>query len=313
MPNGCPHWAYLAHLSFNMWCDRPTDRWGKAAQYICYKPYMRFDERLWRDLTSAMVDAGINMVVLDLGDGVEYQSHPEIGVEGAWSVTKLRDELSRLRSIGLEPVPKLNFSTAHDAWLGPYGRMVSTDTYYSVVRDLIAEVSTLFSCPVAFHLGMDEETFAHQAEYQYAVVRQHELWWRDLEAMVHAVSATGTRPWVWSDYAWTKPDVFFAKMPRTVVQSNWYYGDRFDADVPELKLYDDLQAKGYDQMPTGSNWGNDVNFGRTVEYCKGRIAPDYLQGFLHAPWMPTLEAERQTHMAAIAQVADARRKWEAAG
>ena len=33
----------------------------------------------------------MNMVVIDLGDGVKYESHPEIAVKGAWSTTELRE------------------------------------------------------------------------------------------------------------------------------------------------------------------------------------------------------------------------------
>ena len=66
-----------------------------------------------------------------------------------------------LRALGIEPLPKLNFSTCHDAWLGPYSRMVSTPAYYDVCRDLIDEVAELFGGPRFFHLGMDEETAQH--------------------------------------------------------------------------------------------------------------------------------------------------------
>ena len=79
-----------------------------------------------------MTRAGLNMIVIDLGDGVRYQSHPEIAVKKAWSPARLRRELKKLRDAGLEPIPKLNFSTAHDAWLGPYAGIVSSKTYYQV-------------------------------------------------------------------------------------------------------------------------------------------------------------------------------------
>ena len=81
-----------------------------------------------------MARAGMNMLVIDLGDGIRYESHPEIAVQGAWPPARLREELARLRALGLEPIPKLNFSTAHDAWLHDYSRMVSTPAYYKVSR-----------------------------------------------------------------------------------------------------------------------------------------------------------------------------------
>ena len=65
----------------------------------------------------------------------------------------LKEELKKLRDAGLEPIPKLNFSTAHDTWLGPYSRCVSTPTYYKACEDLIEEVVELFDKPRFFHLG----------------------------------------------------------------------------------------------------------------------------------------------------------------
>jgi len=194
----------------------------------------------------------------------------------------------------LEPIPKLNFATTHDIWLGPYARMVSTDIYYAVCRDLIGEVIALFDKPRFFHLGMDEELASYQVRQDYAVVRQNDLWWGDLYFYIGEVEKNGVRPWVWSDYAWHKPDVFFRKMPKSVLQSNWYYGSGFDLNTLKepaktyVKLYNDLETYGYEQVPTGSNHSNAENFELTVDYCKKVIDPSRLFGFMMAPWRPTL-------------------------
>jgi hypothetical protein len=295
-------WAYLVHLSYNMWSDRDVPEWD---QYLGAKPYLRFDDSLWNDILLKMVDVGINMVVIDLGDGVQYQSHPEIAVENAWTVDRLRDELSKMRDIGIEPIPKLNFSTCHDAWLGPYARCVSTDRYYEVCQDLIAEVIDIFG-PRLFHLGMDEETAHHQRHYAYVVIRQHELWWHDLNFLVDQVAKQGVRPWIWSDYVWEHAEAFYKKMPKSVLQSNWYYGADFGKEIKHCKAYLDLEAHGYDQIPTGSNWSTDQNMPRTVTYCAEHIAPQRLVGFLQTVWRPTLEACRDKHMQALDLVGQAR-------
>ena len=70
---------------------------------------------------------------------------------------KLRNEIARLREMGLEPIPKMNFSTAHDIWLGEYSRMVSTKTYYRVCEDLIRDVAELFDHPRLMHIGFRSE------------------------------------------------------------------------------------------------------------------------------------------------------------
>ena len=290
-------WAILLHLSYNMWSDRDAPEWG--LDYVSARPYLRFDEGLWNDLLHGLAQAGVNLLLLDLGDGVRYESHPEIAVEGAWSRDKLVQELGKVRDLGIEPIPKLNFSTSHDAWLGPYARCVSTDTYYAVCRDLIAEVIGLFGKPRFFHLGMDEETARHQRHYGYVVIRQHDLWWHDLHFYVNQVARGGARAWIWSDYVWHHPEAFFAKMPRSVLQSNWYYGAEFGPEMDRVKAYDDLEAHGYDQIPTGSNWRAPESFSRTVGYCAEHVAPERLKGFLQTVWRPTLEDCRHRHEEAI--------------
>ena len=299
-------WGNLLHLGYNMWEDRDEpDLEARRAQ-----PYLRCEPELWRGLTQQMAGAGLNLLVIDLGEGVRFESHPELAVAGSWTTSQLRAELRRLRALGLEPIPKMNFSTTHDAWLGEYARMVSTARYYEVLRDLIAEACALFEQPRFFHLGMDEETAENQRYDSCAIIRQHELWWHDFYFMIEQVEKGGARPWIWADYVWHHADEFFRKMPRSVVQSNWYYGEEFsgfsgtDAHQNELyvRAYRQLEEHGFDQIPTGSNWSYAHNFERTVEFCRQHIAPERLLGFLTAPWHPTLESYRAQHEAAIAQV-----------
>ncbi|RJS86034.1 Tat pathway signal protein [Candidatus Bathyarchaeota archaeon] len=290
-----------------MWLDREVP--GRR-EYLTAKPYLRFDESLWNTLLKKMVDAGINMVVIDLGDGVRYESHPEIAVKNAWSIEKLRYELGKMRDLGLEPIPKLNFSTCHDIWLGPYSRCVSTDTYYEVCGDLIDEVIEVFEKPRFFHLGMDEETAQHQRNYEYVVIRQFDLWWHDLLFLVRRVEKKGVRPWIWSDYVWRHPEEFYKRMPKSVLQSNWYYGSEFNLEIEYVKAYLDLDAHGYDQIPTGSNWSVPENFERTVDFCIKRLSKNRLLGFLQTVWKPTLEDFRDDHLEAIELVQKARMKVE---
>lgn len=294
-------WANLLHLSFNMWEDRvgPGD---ELLEIRGYRPYLQFDDTLWHDALRRMSEVGMNMVIIDLGDGVSYASHPEIAVENAWTTGRLREELEKIRELGIEPIPKLNFATTHDAWLGEYSRRVSTDVYYEVCEDLISEVVDLFDTPRFFHLGMDEETAEHQRYYNYVVVRQHELFWHDFHFYCDRVAAAGVRPWVWSDYLWHHPASFTEQMPRSVLQSNWYYGLEFDPEDVEVKAYHELEKGGFDQIPTGSNHSHPENFGRTVEYCTRLLDPGRLLGFMQTPWRPTTERFRQRHIDAIEQV-----------
>lgn len=296
-------WGNLLHLGTNMWCDWSAPE--LQASEAVYHAELRFDRSLWDDLVKKMQQAGMNMVVIDLGDGVKYESHPEIAIKGAWSTAELRTELRRLRSLGLEPIPKLNFSTTHDTWLGKYARCVSTDTYYGVCGDLIAEAVQLFDRPRLFHLGMDEEDYGNQKYYQHVCIRQYDLWWHDLLFLAQQVEKGGARAWIWSDYVWHHPELFYQKMPKSVLQSNWYYDAKFDPANARAKAFQELDQHGYDQVPTGSNYYNPTNFGLLAQECLRNLSPGHLLGFLQTPWKPTLEKFRQRHLEAIEQVAQA--------
>ncbi len=85
-------WGYLIHLSFNFWESHlPPDR--PQVAFRVARPHLRCDKPLWDELTERIAEAGGNLLVIDLGDGVRYESHPEIAVENAWSPQQLRDEL----------------------------------------------------------------------------------------------------------------------------------------------------------------------------------------------------------------------------
>ena len=306
-------WAQLVHIGYNMWADR--GRIHDHFEYTGAEDVLRFDKSLWDDLLVVFQREGVNMVVLDLGEAIRYESHPEIAVENALSVEELRTELAKMRSMGITPVPKLNFSTSHDDWLGEYSRMVSTPKYYEVCRDLIAEVCDIFDNPELFHLGMDEETWGHQKSYSHAIVRQFDLWWHDFLFYVEEVEKRGSRAWIWSDYYWHHPELFLNRMPKSVLQSNWYYGNVMDESNTGVQTYKDLDKYGFDQVPTGSNWGDPDNFRKTVEYWQdgiadGRVNAMRLKGFLQTIWKPTLERRRQRHMEGAAEVGVGRRLWE---
>ena len=285
-------------LGNNMWSDVPVKDWALTKKEdlaeVSSLDVLRFDEEVWRRLTDRMVQKGFNAVVMDLGEGCIYPSHPELAVKGSWSAERLQKELARLRGIGIEPIPKLNFSTCHDTWLKEYGRMVSTPEYYRVCADVIRDVCEIFDKPRLLHLGYDEENFGNQRKYAYAVVRQGELWWHDFLFFVKTVEKLGMRPWIWSDFLWRHKEEFLKRMPKSVMQSNWYYRQWFDFEtIPKerrvhLESFLTLDKAGFDQIPCGSNWACDENIAGLVRFCRKNIAPERLKGFLMTTWGPTL-------------------------
>ena len=45
-------------------------------------------------------------------------------------------------------------------------------------------------------------------------MRQFDLWWHDLYFYVDEVEKAGSRAWVWSDYVWHHPELFYERMPK---------------------------------------------------------------------------------------------------
>ncbi len=236
--------ALLLHLGHNMWCDWfPADA-DPAACPKAPKPDARLRSRddLWLKTTDYAAKKGVNMIVIDVGEGVVYPSHPELAIEGSWSPDRLRAEVRRLRAMGVEAVPKLNFSTSHNGWLKQYRRMVSTPTYYKVCEDVLRDVYEIFDNPRFIHIGCDEETSSHQLNilhYAYIVARTHEFWMHDYLHLVRTVEDLGARPWCWSDYGWRHPE-FLKRSPKSVVKSNWDYDEWCDGIETKKKKKKDL-------------------------------------------------------------------------
>lgn len=291
-------WTYFLQLGTHMWRDEYSQKTNRPTQcegdgYYC--PTLETDKDVWRRVTEKLPSFGINTLVIDMGEGLQYESHPELAIPGSWTRDELRAELARLRGMGIEPIPKLNFSTCHDDWLGPYNRMVSSPKYYEVVADLIGEVCEVFDHPRLFHLGMDEEDFPdhHGA---ITTIRCDELWWHDLYYMFDQVEKGGARPWVWSDYYWNHPDSFVRKMPKECVQSNWRYEKiqpkGKDGRYPQIgyQTYLDFHKLGYDQIPCASDWCFRQNIAQTVWlFIEENLCDEHLLGFIAVPWLFTTD------------------------
>ena len=290
-------WASLVHLSRHMWSDESAE----PLWYLDhpYNPCNQIDIDCWDQYMKFTAERQYNTVVIDLGDAVQYESHPEIAAPDAWSKDFLKKKLDEIRALGITPIPKLNFSCGHMTWMKQYNRMVSSPAYYQFCADLIKEVCELFDYPKLFHIGFDEEV-ARKQPYEKAVVRGEKLWWHDLFFIAGECEKHGARPWMWSDYFWEPENeqIFLKNMSKAILQSNWYY-DRF-TEWPEdhfkrygfrIKTYEIFDEMGYDQVPTSSTWQYKLNSEQTVAFCKDRLNPEHLKGFMTAAWKYTDEGD----------------------
>ena len=299
----------LLHLSRNMWREWPLDPKSDAGlDKRAPDREMTLNEDIWRRAVDLAAAKGIRQLMIDVGDAVTFPSHPELAIRGSWTPERLQAELARIRKLGMEPIPKLNFSNTHSGWLKEYRYMVSTPDYYRVCADVIRDIAELFGHPQFLHLGYDEETFAHQSRFDFAVVRQGELWWHDFLWFVATVERAGMRAWVWSDYGWHHPE-YVTRCPKSVMQSNWYYDEVMEGfDIPRMKshaafvqLFLDLDKAGFEQIPCGSNWNSSYrkkhgpprneSMRELVAFCRKNLSPALLKGFMMAPWAMCVKEE----------------------
>ena len=287
-------WAYLLQLSDHMWAD--ADHVSKA-WYLPPTPYTpenKVDIPTWDDTVAFLNRSGFNTVLIDVGDGLQFETHPEISAPDAWSKEFLQKKLAEMRSLGLTPLPKLNFSTRHSTWLKDYARMISTEPYYQVCRDLIREVSEVFGTPELFHLGLDEENKDLPLLTGVMSVRHEDLFWHDAYLLFDTCEQCCVRPWVWADRYHSNTAGYAARMPRSVMQSNWFYG--YLRDVPPenrskydwIHTYEQLDALGYDQIPCCSTVEQPYNPLQTVAHGQEKLDPQHLRGFMVAPWVHTV-------------------------
>ena len=290
--------AYLIHLGSNMWKKKdcvPTHIRHEEDAGATYHRTMACQKDVWKKVTDFLPSCGINTLVIDMGEGVRLDSHPELAIPGSWSKEEFREELARLRAIGLTPIPKFNFSCGHNAWMQDYAYMVGTKTYYDVCRDVIEETIELFDTPAYFHLGLEEEDYGSQKTNYIAVVRTPAKKTEDALYLFDICRAHGVRPWIWADFeSFGGPEEFAKKVGKDVLISTWYYGMIRDGTPREalhsaVKMINTAADLGYDVIPTSSTWSWHLNSKDTMMYCRDHADMSRIAGFMTASWLLTIE------------------------
>ena len=337
-------WGCLLHVGTNMWGDWTFDGrknpaspeaerkmfpdqklTAKGVLPSVTRGYLKAELPVFREYVELMRREGLNLVMIDVGESLAFPSHPELGVDGSWTPERYREELARVRALGLEPVPKLNFSAGHDQWLKRYHYMTSSSRYYEVVADVIRDTCEVFGWPRYFHLGFDEEIFAAVKGRDCQVMRQGDLWWHDLFYAVNEVERHGARAMIWSDKICGGREEFLKRMSKGVLQMPWYYGKDFseknlkwDASFEKSQKWDiqrnlaasilELDRAGFDMMPCTSNWESPEAAEAMLSFCKARVDPSHIRGFMTAPWADCYTVEKPKCIDGIVRFAAAKRK-----
>ena len=296
-------WAYLIHLGSNMWTKKGRITTGvRHEEDFTYKDKMFCQKDVWTRVTEFLPTCGINTLVIDIGEGIVLDSHPEIAIPGAWTKEEMRAELTRLRGLGLTPIPKFNFSCGHDAWMGEYAFMVGTKAYYEFCKDIVEETIELFDTPPFFHLGLEEEEYDSQASNYIAVVRTPYKKTEDALFLFDVCLSNGVRPWIWADFhSYGGAETFEKNISKEVMVSPWIYdiirdGNPIEKQSERVRDMLLLDTMGYEIIPTCSTWSWHLNAKDVMLFCKKNNSEGALAGFMMAPWMLTIEKKYYAHL-----------------
>ena len=162
-------WAFFLQLSNHMWddedCELPVG-W--------YLPPTRFeaenktDLAVWDRTVQFIAQRGYNMLVIDVGDGIRYDSHPEISAPDAWSKEFLKKKLDELRALGIASYtdPKGGYFVSLDVLPGTARR----------VFFLMKEAGvTLTQVGATFPYGVDPKDTNLRLAPTYATLEELEL------------------------------------------------------------------------------------------------------------------------------------------
>lgn len=145
--------------------------------YARKKSEKPFDLEIGCEMVRAIAKAGFNMLIIDLADGVEYRSLPELKRHYSIPWAHLKTLIACARAEGLEIVPKLNFSKSkhhrHNDWFRPYHKLPDTKEYWIKAFELIDEIISVCKPKRFFFIGMDEDTHRTSAQYVAAVNSLH--------------------------------------------------------------------------------------------------------------------------------------------
>lgn len=293
-------WGYLIHLGSNMWAKKGEVRPYYVEPIRRYHETMLTEKEIWKKVTEFLPGCGFNALLIDIGEGIKLESYPQLAIPGSWEKQEIKEELIRLRELGLTPIPKLNFSTGHNAWMQEFSYMVGSESYYRMCEEVVMELIELFDTPEFFHLGLDEELPITQLYFPVMTIRNPQKQLEDANRLFKLCLKKGVRPWMWTDpraiESFGGEESFRTHIPKEVLVSNWFYGYLYRSKpVADAELYTKLGEWGYEQIPTCSTVTYNVNPQQTLKYCKENVISSSIKGYLTAPWEMTTSDQLYAH------------------
>lgn len=282
-------------------CDRTVRRGGKRPLVRGYLMHLthydsvwikrkhleqRFDLPLALELVDAMARAGLNTLILDVEDAVEYRTHPELRRAYTAPMADYRRLVRRAKARNLMVVPKLNFSKGvdmHNAWISPYDEIPDTNPRYfehalQMVDELVEGLDLRY-----FHSGMDED--CRSPALYLAVIRK----------LHRELSKRHLRMVMWSDvgHSWTpvrnaKTRMVLPDLPRDIIMMPWTY------DLRSQARWVSLLAKLGFEVWGGTGPGRD-----NIEMWREDILERGGHGLVGTLWLPLDAAHADAQHALI--------------
>jgi len=196
-----------------------------------------FDADVAIEVIEAAAEGGLNLLVVDCADGVKYASHPELERHYTVPMETLRPVIARAGELGLELVPKLNFSQSryhhHNDWFRPHHELFDSDEYWKLAFEIVDELIEEMKPPRFFHIGMDEDHDRSHRQYNAAIWRAHdELKSRGLRTVIWNDSVCKDHPR--AEHHAEKSMQAEADIPKDLVEVVWNYSRPAPEDVERL-------------------------------------------------------------------------------
>ncbi|MBQ9544988.1 MAG: hypothetical protein IJV00_07670 [Clostridia bacterium] len=297
-----PFNAYAMFLTQN-YCredEYPMEfTYGYKYVELPYEKTVTKDIPTFEKLCDKAKECGFEKILIFTGDALRYDTHPEIALPGAWTKEELKRQIQRIKALGMEPVPMLDFSAAHDAWLGEYSRMLCTKEYYKVCADLIGELCELFGKPSLFWLGLANENEAVQERYKFINVRDDLQKARDTAFYIAECRRNGAKPWLCGELALTSPELFMKTVDKDVLIGGFIARDisakailKGDQFVADIEVFRKLAPLGY-QITPALNAFRTFNVAETVTKFLSEYFSDEekknVAGFVRLPFIAVRE------------------------
>ena len=289
--------AYLIHITHYdpVWFDRKERE----------RP---FDLDVGLDMVKALAGSGFNMLIVDLADGVEYSTFPELKRHYSVPMSTVQTLVAAAREAGMEVVPKLNFSKSkeprqdHNVWFRPYNELPEDEVYWGKAFELIDEVVGALKPERRFFIGMDEDFLRTPEQYVAAV-----------NALHAGLSERGLQTVMWNDTAHLSAGMFGCiektlaaedESPSDVAHVFWDYTPLKPRGAARVR---DMRSKGLEV------WIAPGRRPENVDRWKRLAVQTGCAGMVMTAWSPVTDRGRRRFLHAIEEMGPIYSQPDAAG